>query len=66
MKLIFTEHSIEKMAALGLTSKQVGECIQKGARFKQTDGYLTKYTYLRVAYKEIGKEIYKIKTVYID
>ena len=35
------------------------------SKFKQTEGFLVKYTYFSVAYKIIGEK-YIVKTIYID
>ncbi len=65
MKIKLTKHSLDKMAWLGVTEDQVIEAIEKGAKYRQTDGLLSKYTYISVAYKKI-KDYYLIKTVYIE
>ena len=39
---------------------------KKGAKIRQTDGYLASYEYIKVAYKIIGEDYYKIKTVFIE
>ena len=60
-----TRHAQDKMIFLGVTKEQVKNVILRGSKFKQTDGYLAVYRYLKVAYKIIGKNVYKIKTVYM-
>ncbi|MBI2136126.1 DUF4258 domain-containing protein [Candidatus Woesearchaeota archaeon] len=65
MILDITEHAKEKMLIYGITAKQIIKTIKQGAKFQQTDGFLAKYSYLRVAYKKRG-EMYRIKTVYIE
>lgn len=65
IQLKITKHAKEKMILLGISSEQVKRAIIQGATSKQTDGYLASYTYLKVAYKEIGENYYKIKTVFI-
>ena len=47
----------------GIDETQIINAIKYGAKIRQTDGYLVSYTYFRVAYKKIGRECYKIKTV---
>ncbi len=60
-----TRHAKEKMIIHGINKEQVKRAIQWGAKSRQTDGYLASYTYLKVAYKEIGDNCYKIKTVFV-
>ena len=63
MNLRLTKHAIFKMTALGITKGQVKEAIKKGSKFRQTEGLLAKYSYFAVAYRKIGDDAYKIKTV---
>ncbi len=65
MKLDITEHAKKKMVIHGITADQITKAIKQGAKFEQTDGFLVKYSYIRVAYKKRGG-IYRIKTVYIE
>ncbi|MEK6841230.1 MAG: DUF4258 domain-containing protein [Nanoarchaeota archaeon] len=60
-----TKHAQDKMIFLGITKEQIKNAILRGSKFKQTDGYLAVYSYLKVAYKIIEKDVYKIKTIYI-
>lgn len=66
IEIKITKHAKEKMAVCGITKWQVKTAIQQGAKFSQTDGYLASYTYIKVAYKKIGGNCYKIKTVFVD
>ena len=66
MIIKITEHTKFKMYEEGITEDMIKEAIKKGSKFKQTDGFLAVYKYYSVAYKTIGKDIYKIKTVYIN
>ncbi len=66
IKLSISKHASDKMMWLGITEEQVKKAIVQGAKFKQTQGYLAKYTYICVAYRIIGPNYYKIKTVFID
>ncbi len=61
-----SRHAADKMLWLGVTKEQVKETIIKGAKFRQTDGFLSKFRYLNVAYKKIGQNLYKVKTIYLD
>ena len=65
MILKLTKHAQDKMILLGITKEQIKNTIKMGSKFKQTDGYLAVHGYIKVAYKIINKEIYKIKTVYV-
>ena len=64
--LSISRHDNDKMMWLGITEEQIKKAIVQGAKFKQTEGYLAKFTYISVAYKIIGPNQYKIKTVFID
>ena len=66
IEIKLTKHAQDKMIFLGITKDQVKNTILRGSKFKQTDGYLVIHGYLKVAYKIIEKNIYKIKTVYIE
>lgn len=65
MILDITKHAKQKMIIHGITKEQIMTSIKQGAKFEQTDGFLAKYPYIRVAYKKKGDR-YKIKTVYIE
>lgn len=66
MKLIITDHARQQMFERGIDEEQIKIAITRGAKFKQTEGYIASYTYIKVAYKCIGDETYKIKTVMVD
>ena len=66
IKLIITTHANNKMMWLGITEEQVKKAILQGAKFKQTEGYLAKYTYISVAYRKLSENTYKVKTVFVD
>ncbi len=53
------------MINLGIDIENVKKAISEGSKTKQTEGFLACYAYYCVAYKIIGKEAYKIKTVYL-
>lgn len=53
------------MIERGIDEDQIKRAIKRGAISRQTDGYLALYTYIEVAYKKIGNDLYKIKTVKI-
>lgn len=66
IKVKISRHAADKMLWLGVSLQQVKESIIKGSKFRQTEGFLSKYRYLNVSYKKIGENTYKVKTVYID
>ncbi len=66
MRLLITQHAREQMFERGIDEEQIKIVIQRGAKFKQTDGYLAVYSYMRIAYKQIEKDVYKIKTVMVN
>ena len=53
------------MVLRSVTKEQIKICIQRGAKVRQTDGMLSSYAYLQVAWKKIGEDYYFIKTVKI-
>lgn len=63
--LLFTKHSKEKIILHGITKEQVKIAIERGAKVRQTNGFLASYAYIKVAYKKVGESTYKIKTVFI-
>lgn len=63
--IILTKHAKEKMVMLGISKEQIKIAIERGSKVNQTDGFLASYGYLKVAYKKIGENYYKIKTVFI-
>lgn len=65
MELIITNHARDKMHTEGIEKEQIKRCIKRGAKFRQTGGFLAVYTYIQVAYKIIGKDKYLIKTVMV-
>jgi len=66
MRILLTHHAQEKMALLGIHEEQLIECIQKGAKTRQTDGWLSSFTYIKVAYKFKPDGTCKVKTVFIE
>ncbi len=65
MQLIITKHAQYKMSGLGITIENIKKAIIFGSKTQQTEGLLSYYSYYCVAYRIIGKNTYKIKTVYI-
>ena len=65
MQLIFTLHAKQQMVVRGISKQQVADAIRKGAKIRQTDGLLSSYGYIKVAYKIRGEK-YIVKTVMIQ
>ena len=65
MKLKISKHAKERMILRGITKEQILLCIKRGAKIRQTEGMLSSYTYLEVAWKKIGEDYYFVKTVKI-
>ena len=63
--IVYKKHALDMMTDRGITKKQIEAALERGSKFKQTDGFLAKYSYYSVAY-EIRGDKYIIKTVYID
>ncbi len=63
--LQITKHAQDKMIIEGVSANQIIEAIERGSKFQQTDGVLSKYTYFSVAYKKLGPK-YIIKTVFLN
>ena len=64
-ELWITKHAGDKMIIEGITPEQIATAIERGARFTQTEGYLSAYTYFSVVWKKVGEK-YKIKTVFLN
>ena len=56
---------MDMMIERGVDENQIKRAIKSGAISRQTDGYLASYAYVEVAYKKLGDDLYKIKTVKI-
>lgn len=65
IRIVLSKHANDRRILYGLSKEQIKRCIQIGGRINQTNGYLASYTYLKVAYKKIDKNLYYVKTVYI-
>ncbi len=66
MRLLITKHARDMMFERGIDENQIIKAIKYGVKTRQTEGYLSSYTYFRIAYKKIGGDYYKIKTVMIE
>ncbi len=66
MIIKITRHARDRMSEFAISKEMVKEAIKRGSKFRQTYGFLSRYKFFSVAYTVIGKNIYKIKTVYID
>lgn len=63
--IIYKPHALQRMGDRGITKEQVRRALERGAKFKQSDGLLSKYTYFSVAYKKVGSR-YIIKTIMVN
>ncbi|MBS3120916.1 DUF4258 domain-containing protein [Candidatus Woesearchaeota archaeon] len=63
--LIITKHAQEKMHIEGISVSQIIEALERGSKYRQTDGLLAVHSYYSVAYKIIGAK-YLIKTVFTN
>lgn len=66
IKIKLTKHADDKRRLEGISIEQIKTVIKRGSISKQTDGFLARYTYIKITYKKIGKNVYKIKTVFVD
>ncbi len=66
IRIKLTNHADYKRRNEGINIEQIKITIKRGSIIKQTGGFLAQYRYLKVAYKKIGENTYKIKTVFID
>ena len=49
----------------GVDEDMIRRAIERGAKIKQTEGYLAIYGFVAIAYKKLSEDVYKIKTVMI-
>ena len=66
MRLIITRHARDQMIERGIDEEQIKIAILRGAKIVQTDGCAAQYTYIRVAYRIIEEDTYKIKSVMVE
>ena len=53
MRLLFSHHAREKMAARGITALQVEEAIKRGSKYLQKpDRIVAEYRYFSVVYRQ--------------
>ena len=65
MEIILTRHAREQMELRDIDENQIITAIERGSKTRQTDGWLSIYRCIAVAYRITGKDEYKIKTVMI-
>lgn len=63
--LFLSAHAKKRMAEKAIDKEQIAQAIQRGSKFRQTEGLLAAYRDIEVAYRVLGKNAYKIKTVKI-
>ena len=66
MELVIAQHARDQMFERGIDEEQIKTAIERGAKIRQTEGYVVVYTYIRIAYRQIGDGVYKIKTVMVE
>jgi len=59
------KHAKERAVEKGISDEMIKLTIKRGSRVRQTDGYLSSYSYVSVAWKKISDDIYFVKTVKI-
>lgn len=64
IKLKLIKHAKEQMINRRIEKEQIKNVIKIGAKIKQTDGFLSCYGYIAIAWKKVGN-YYKIKTVMV-
>jgi len=65
MELLLTRHAKVRMAEHAISREKIKEVIQKGAKVRQTEGLLSTYGCIAIAYKILPDGRYKIKTVIV-
>lgn len=63
--LFVSSHAKKRMAEKAISKEQIANAIQRGSKFRQTEGLLALYKDIMVAYRIVGKNAYKIKTVMV-
>ena len=63
--LFLSKHAKKRMAEKAINKEQIIQAIQRGSKFRQTEGLLVVYRDIEVAYRVLGNNAYKIKTVKI-
>jgi len=66
INIILSKHADDKRILNGLTKEDIKNAIKFGSKIKQTEGYLSSYLYIKVAYKKLKENVYFVKTVYVD
>lgn len=65
MILKITKHARDKMSALAISHDMIKIAIKRGSKFKKEGNkFLSIYSFFTVVYRIVGKDIYKIITVY--
>ena len=63
--LFLSKHAKKRMAEKAINKEQIVQAVQRGSKLRQTDGLLAVYRDIEVAYRVLGNNAYKIKTVKI-
>ena len=65
MDIVLTRHARQQMELRDIDESQIETAIKRGSKTRQTDGWLSVYCCIAVAYKITRRNEYKIKTVMI-
>ncbi|MEK6876890.1 MAG: hypothetical protein AABX63_05720 [Nanoarchaeota archaeon] len=65
MILKITKHARDKMSALAINKDMIKVAIKRGSKFRTKDSkFRCVYSFFTVVYQTLGKEVYKIITLY--
>lgn len=65
MILKITKHARDKMSALAINHNMIKTAIKRGSKFRSRGNkFLSVYSFFTVVYQTLGKDVYKIITVY--
>jgi hypothetical protein len=63
--LKITKHARDKMSALAINHDMIKTAIKRGSKFRRKNNkFLSAYSFFTVVYQTLGKDVYKIITVY--
>ena len=66
MRIIISKHARYQMEQRGIEGELILKALKRGSKTKQTNGYLSVYCYVAVAYKFTKKGDILVKTVMIQ
>ena len=63
--LKITKHARDKMSAFAINKDMITTAIKRGSKFKSKGNkFMSVYSFFTVIYQTLGKNVYKIITVY--